>query len=210
MKKILIIDDDAVMRSNLRDILELENLQPVVAPDGRAGLLAAQRERPDLILCDVLMPGMDGHEVLAALRKDAATARTPFIFLTAKGENGDVRRGMNLGADDYLVKPVKAEDLLEAIAARLERAAQQGGFSADFSSPAPLEKLGLSAREAETLLWVAQGKTNFETCVILGVTISTVKKHLENIFAKLGVESRNAATLKALEALSRPGAGPPR
>lgn len=203
MKKILVIDDDAVMRSNLRDILEMENLQPVIAADGQAGLLAAKRESPDLILCDVLMPGMDGHEVLAALRKDAATARTPFIFLTAKGEHADVRAGMNLGADDYLVKPVKAEDLLEAIAARLERAQQQAGFNADFSSPAPLEQLGLSAREAEILLWVAQGKTNFETSVILDVAISTVKKHLENIFAKLGVESRNAATVKALEALSR-------
>lgn len=205
MKKILIIDDDPVMRSNLRDILEMENLRPVIAANGPAGLLAARNEAPDLILCDVLMPCMDGYDVLAALRKDAATARTPFIFLTAKGEHADVRAGMNLGADDYLVKPVKAEDLLEAIAARLERAQQQTGFNADFSSSAPLERLGLSGREAEILLWVAQGKTNFETGVILDVTVSTVKKHLENIFAKLGVESRNAATLKALEALSRGG-----
>jgi len=210
MKKILVIDDDPVMRSNLRDILELENLQPLIAVDGQAGLLAAQRETPDLILCDVLMPGMDGYGVLAALRRDAATARTPFIFLTAKGEHGDIRMGMNLGADDYLIKPVQAEDLLEAIAARLERAQQQAGFNPDFSSAAPLEKLGLSAREAEILLWVAQGKTNFETSIILNITVSTVKKHLENIFAKLGVESRNGATLKAIEALSRAEAGPMR
>ena len=128
---------------------------------------------------------------------DTATSRTPFIFLTAKRGHADVRTGMSLGADDYLVKPVRATDLVEAIAARRERAQQQSGFNADFSSAAPLEKLGLSAREAEILLRVAQGKTNFETSIILDVAVTTVKKHLDNIFTKLGVESRNAATLKA-------------
>jgi DNA-binding NarL/FixJ family response regulator len=207
MKSILVIDDDPVMRSNLRDILEMEDLNPVIARNGQEGLATVKRVLPDLILCDVLMPGFDGYEVLTALRADTATSRIPFIFLTAKGEHADVRTGMNLGADDYLVKPVRATDLLEAIAARLERAQQQSGFNADFSSAAPLEKLGLSAREAEILLWVAQGKTNFETSIILDVAVSTVKKHLENIFTKLGVESRNAATLKALEALSKGAAG---
>ena len=84
----------------------------------------------------------------------------------------------------------------------LERAQQHAGFKADFSSAAPLEKLGLSAREAEILLWVAQGKSNYETGVILNISPATVKKHLENIYGKLGVESRNAATLKALEILA--------
>lgn len=202
MKTILIIDDDPVMRGNLRDILELENFHPVLAPDGEAGVRAARQQPPDLILCDVMMPNMDGYAVLTALRMEPATARTPFIFLTAKGEHADIRIGMNLGADDYLVKPVRAEDLLEAIAARLERAQQQTGFHADFSSATPLENLGLSAREAEILLWVAQGKSNYEVSVILGVTVATVKKHLENIFTKLGVDSRNAATFRALETLS--------
>ena len=81
-------------------------------------------------------------------------------------------------------------------------AQQHAGFKADFSSAAPLEKLGLSAREAEILLWVAQGKSNYETGVILNISPATVKKHLENIYGKLGVESRNAATLKALEILA--------
>ena len=109
---------------------------------------------------------------------------------------------MNLGADDYLVKPVKVDDLLEAIAARLERAQQNGSFKADFKSAKPLEKLGLSAREAEILLWVAQGKSNFETGVILNISGATVKKHLEHIYEKLGVEGRNSAALRALEILA--------
>jgi DNA-binding NarL/FixJ family response regulator len=202
MKRILVIEDEPAMRSNLHDILELENFQPLLAANGLDGIAVAKHELPDLILCDVLMPEQDGHEVLAALRADTATARIPFIFLTAKGEHADIRAGMNLGADDYLVKPVRVDDLLEAIAARLERAQQQGGFNADFRSAKPLEQLGLSVREAEILLWVAQGKSNFETAVILNISAATVKKHLEHIYEKLGVEGRNAATLCALELLS--------
>jgi DNA-binding NarL/FixJ family response regulator len=202
MKRILIIEDEPAMRANLRDILEMENFAPLLAANGREGIAAAKRELPDLILCDMLMPEQDGHEVLEALRADPATARIPFVFLTAKGERNDVRAGMNLGADDYLVKPVRVKDLLDAIAARLERAQQQGGFKADFKSPAPLERLGLSPREAEILFWVAQGKTNFETSIILGISAATVKKHLEHIYEKLGVEGRTAATVRALEMLS--------
>ena len=202
MKKILVIEDEPAMRANLSDILEMENFQPLLAANGREGVALARRLLPDLILCDVLMPEQDGPAVLAALREDATTARIPFVFLTAKGEHADVRTGMNLGADDYLVKPVKVADLLEAIAARLERAQQHTGFAADFRSAVPLEQLGLSAREAEILLWVAQGKSNFETAVILGISTATVKKHLEHIYAKLGVEGRNAANLRALEVLS--------
>ena len=203
MKKILIIEDDPIVRNNLSDILELEGFQTLLAPQGRAGLATAQSTAPDLILCDVMMPEMDGHAALAALRADPATARIPFIFLTAKGEIADLRAGMNLGADDYLIKPVKTEELLEAIAARLVRAEQQTGLAADFSRPAPLERLGLSPREAEILLWVAQGKSNYEVGVILGISVATVKKHLEKVYAKLGVESRHAATLQAVEHLRR-------
>src|SRR5437868_786314 len=114
MKKILVIEDEPAMRANLRDILELEKFMPLTAANGREGIAVAKRELPDLILCDVVMPVQDGYEVLATLRADAATARIPFIFLTAKGERADVRSGMNLGADDYLVKPVRVHDLLDA------------------------------------------------------------------------------------------------
>ena len=202
MPKILIIEDEPNIRENLAEILEMEQHQPIAAPDGKIGVEMAKRERPDLILCDIMMPGLNGHGVLEAIRADAAIARIPFIFLTARGEHSDLRAGMNLGADDYLVKPVAIQDLLAAIEARLERASQQSGFNADFSSATPLESLGLSAREAEILLWVAQGKTNSEVGMILNISAATAKKHLEHIYDKLGVESRNAATLRALEVLS--------
>ena len=91
MTKILIIEDEPAMRANLADVLELEGFQPVTAANGREGVAVARCERPDLILCDVLMPELDGHGVLAALRNEPQTARIPFVFLTAKGERGDVR-----------------------------------------------------------------------------------------------------------------------
>jgi len=122
--KILVIEDEPEMRRNLVSILRLEKFQPIAAENGRIGVEAARRDKPYLILCDVMMPELDGHGVLAALRADAAMAAIPFIFLTAKGEKPDIRTGMNLGADDYLTKPVAKADLLAAITSRLARAAR--------------------------------------------------------------------------------------
>lgn len=208
MKKILVIEDQPEMRRNLLTILRLEKFAVVGAEDGRAGVRAAKAEKPDLIVCDVMMPDLDGHGVLRELREDPETRAIPFMFLTAKGEKTDQRAGMDLGADDYLVKPVSREDLLSAVQARLRRAEETAlqEFKPNFDSPEPLTRLGLSPRVAEVLLWVAQGKTNSDIGTILGISESTVKKHLMEIFQALGVETRSAATLRALEALSsRPG-----
>ena len=201
MITLLLIEDEETMRDLTATALELEGYRVHQAADGRAGIASARRHRPDLILCDVMMPGMDGYEVLAALRSDSALSRIPFIFLTAKGEKKDLRQGMVSGADDYLTKPVALDDLLAAIRARLERHSERAPKSPDFSNPEPLLALGLTPKESEVLLWVAQGKSNSEVALILGITEATIKKHLENIFGKLGVEKRGAASLIALEAL---------
>lgn len=208
MPKILVIEDEPEMRRNLLTILKLERFNALGAENGCLGLELARREKPDLILCDVMMPELDGYGVLRGLRADAVTVTTPFIFLTAKGEKPDIRAGMNLGADDYLIKPVGKSDLLSAISARLRRQQQQAQqeFKPNFDSCEPLLTLGLTARAAEVLLWVAQGKTNADIATILGISESTVKKHLLEVFAKLGVETRSAATLRALEVLNSPAA----
>lgn len=205
MKKILVIEDESEMRRNLLAILKLEKFHGMGAENGKVGVELARREKPDLILCDVMMPELDGHGVLRALRDDSATAAIPFIFLTAKGEKRDVRDGMGLGADDYLTKPVVKADLLAAINARLARAAQltTNEFKPDFSSAEPLvTQLGLTPRVAEVLLWAAQGKTNSEIASILGISESTVKKHMIDVLQIVGVETRTAASLRALEILS--------
>ena len=204
MKKILVIEDEPEMRRNITTLLRYYNYEPVAAENGRVAVEMARREKPDLILCDVMMPELDGYGVLHALQSDPSLARIPFIFLTAKGEKDDLRSGMNLGADDYLTKPVVNADLVRAIESRLRRAEQQTKreFKPDFSSAAPLMQLGLTPRAAEALLWLAQGKTNSDIAVILGITESTVKKHVQEMFEKLGVETRGAATVRALEALN--------
>ena len=206
MRKILIIEDEPEMRRNITALLRYHEYEPIEAANGRKGIEAARREKPDLVLCDVMMPELDGHGVLQALQQDDDLALIPFIFLTAKGEKDDLRSGMNLGADDYLTKPVANADLIRAIEARLRRSQQQAKreFKPDFSSTKPLLKLGLTARATETLLWLAQGKTNPDIAIILGITESTVKKHVQEIFEKLGVETRGAAAVRALEVLSSP------
>jgi len=204
MKKILIIEDEPEMRRNITSLLRFYGYDPVAAENGRAGIEVARREKPDLVLCDVMMPEMDGYGVLSALQSDAGLARIPFIFLTAKGEKDDLRSGMDQGADDYLTKPVVNADLVRAIESRLRRSEQQmkREFKPDFSSAAPLLQFGLTPRAAEALLWLSQGKTNSDIAAILGITESTVKKHVQEMFEKLGVETRGAATVRALEALN--------
>lgn len=211
MKKILVIEDEPQMRNNICTILKMEGFAFVAADNGRKGVELAKKESPDLILCDVMMPGLDGYGVLEALREDKLAFGVPFIFLTAKGEPADFRAGMNLGADDYLTKPVSAGELLAAINARFQRQKEQERsalenveFKPNFDSSKPLESLGLTPREAQGLLWVAQGKSNADITTILGMSEGTAKKHLEHIFEKLGIESRNAATLRAIEVLSAP------
>lgn len=206
MRKILVIEDEPEMRRNITALLRYHDYETIEAENGRRGVELARREKPNLILCDVMMPELDGHGVLQALQQDAGLALIPFIFLTAKGDKDDLRSGMNLGADDYLTKPVANKDLVNAIKARLRRAELQANreFKPDFSSFEPLLTFGLTPRAAETLLWLAQGKTNPDIATILGISESTVKKHLLEIFQALGVETRSAATLRALEVLNSP------
>lgn len=121
MKKILLIEDNTEVRENTSEIISLANYDVVVAENGKVGVELAQKEKPDLIICDIMMPELDGYGVLHILSKKPETAGIPFIFLTAKTEKTDVRKGMNLGADDYLTKPFDDTELLNAIEVRLKR-----------------------------------------------------------------------------------------
>ncbi|MBE9207108.1 EAL domain-containing response regulator [Nostoc sp. LEGE 06077] len=123
MIKILVIEDEESVRENLLDLLEAEDFKTIAAANGRTGVDLAFAEAPDLILCDMMMPEIDGYGVLTALRQDPLTATIPFIFLTAKSAKSDFRQGMDMGADDYLTKPFTRAELLGAIMNRLERQA---------------------------------------------------------------------------------------
>jgi len=122
-KTILVIEDERALLANLLKILNYSGFQTISAEDGLTGVLLAKSYLPDLIVCDILMPYLDGYGVLTELRQDLATMKIPFIFLSAKADRSDIRFGMNLGADDYLTKPFTSHELIEAISARLTKQA---------------------------------------------------------------------------------------
>ncbi len=123
MTTILVIEDDEIIRSNVLDLLTAEGFSAIGAENGLVGVRAAREHLPGLIICDIMMPELDGYGVLAALRQDPVTSTIPFIFLTAKAGWADLRHGMALGADDYLTKPFTRKELLQAIDTRLARQA---------------------------------------------------------------------------------------
>lgn len=121
MEKILIIEDNKDVRENTEELLKLSQYSVLTAANGKIGVEKAKSFKPDIIICDIMMPEMDGYNVLRTLALDSSTSSIPFIFLTAKTDRADVRMGMNLGADDYLTKPFEEHELLQAIASRLKK-----------------------------------------------------------------------------------------
>lgn len=123
-KKILVIEDTESLREDILEIIECLNFEAIGAENGMIGVQLAEEHLPDLIICDVMMPKLDGYGVFKNLKNNQKTARIPFIFLTAKADKKDIRQGMNLGADDYLTKPFSIDDLQDAIQARLDKKAE--------------------------------------------------------------------------------------
>jgi CRP/FNR family cyclic AMP-dependent transcriptional regulator len=121
MKKILLIEDNEDIRNNTAEILELSNYKVITAANGKTGVELAIKHVPDLIICDIMMPVLDGYGVLHAVHKNEAIKNTPFIFLTAKTDRTDIRKGMELGADDYITKPFTGTELLNAVDSRIKR-----------------------------------------------------------------------------------------
>lgn len=147
-KKIVLIEDNLEMRENIQEILELADYDVASAENGKIGVDLIKSEKPDLILCDIMMPELDGYGVLHMISRNPETAAIPFIFLTAKSEREDFRKGMNLGADDYLTKPFDDVQLLNAVDQRMKRIEQlskefdrsEGGLN-DFIDNSGIETL---------------------------------------------------------------------
>jgi YesN/AraC family two-component response regulator len=138
MTKVLVIEDEAETRGIFLDSLEAEGFEAIGAKNGLVGVQKALENLPDLVLCDIMMPELDGYGVLSTLRQDPTTAMIPFIFLTGKASKAELRQGMNLGADDYLTKPSTVEDLLGAIATRLQKQAAIKEYYANLSQQIPV------------------------------------------------------------------------
>ncbi len=156
MKTILVIEDNRDVRENIAEILELASYQVLQAANGKEGIATARQTRPDLILCDIMMPDLDGFGVLHILGEDAALAKVPFVFLTARARQVDFRIGMDLGADDYLTKPFKDLSLLNAVAMRLRKSEREQSTDLD-----KLMQALLNETDAQEALCVHYPTTHF-------------------------------------------------
>ncbi len=282
--RVLVVDDTPANLSLLLDALSDAKHEVLVAESGRSALNLLEHATPDLILLDLVMPGMDGIATCRKIRERPETADIPILFMTAVDEPAQKLRAFEVGALDYITKPVYPPEVLARVAAHLQltflrrnladelalrveaenqlkqsldravvltdasrrivfstrlaedllhkhfpqrdghlpsEAELATGFNVrrlaetgrddlisyilsergDPPGPAALMKLGITTREAEVLYWMAQGKSNPDIATILGASVRTVHKHVEHIFQKLGVETRNAATLTAIEVL---------
>lgn len=150
MKRILVIEDETQVRENIQQILEFSDFEVISAAEGNSGLKLAKAHTPDLIICDIMMPGMDGYGVLKALRQEPTTETIPVIFLTAKADRADLRQGMELGADDYLTKPFENSELLRAVKSRLERQSVLQQHTIDISQQAQQLKQDLLTQQQST------------------------------------------------------------
>ena len=150
MKRILIIEDETQVRENIQQILEFSDFEVISAAEGASGLKLAKAHTPDLIICDIMMPGLDGYGVLNALRQEPTTETIPVIFLTAKADRTDLRQGMELGADDYLTKPFGNSELVRAVESRLTRQAILQQQTIDISQQAQKLKQDLLTQQQST------------------------------------------------------------
>jgi YesN/AraC family two-component response regulator len=215
-KKILVIEDDAMTRRIFIDGLDAEGFNTIGAENGLVGIQQAKQHLPDLVICDIVMPGMDGYSVLNRLRQDPVTAVIPFIFLSGRETKADFRKGMELGADDYVTKPSTVGELLRAIAIRLEKKATLQDWYATNSLPAskPLSSNQNSSVDPKSIFpCVAQLKEVFdfiEANYHQGITLSDVAEavgyspaYLTNFVGKQTGQTVNCWIVKRRMAAAR-------
>jgi DNA-binding NarL/FixJ family response regulator len=195
MYSILIIENDAPISKNMQLILEIEGFDVRIASDGQSGITMLREMRPDLILCDIMMPDMDGHSVLGTLKKEYELSDIPFIFVSAMGDRTEIRRGMSAGADDYLPKPFSKEELVSAVIGRMHRleTIRQRSLNSAFREEQTILRERITDREREVLKLVGHGVTSKEIATCLGISFRTVEAHRTNLMSKL--DATNAAKL---------------
>ncbi len=196
-KTILIIEDDNHLRANMALILSMEGYRVTVADNGATGLAMLRRNRPDMILCDILLPEKNGFEVFETIKKNPFLAKIPFLFISALNEPQQIRQGMVMGADDYLGKPFSREELITTVAARLDRVAALGALvsedGVDAMADSSKRLRQITRREREVLILVARGFTSKAIAAALEISYRTVEVHRSKLMKKLG--ATNATSL---------------
>jgi DNA-binding NarL/FixJ family response regulator len=201
-KRLLVVDDDPNLVLLVKDYLEFRGYEVVAASNGLEALEVMRRLTPDLIICDVMMPEMDGYTFVQTLRSDRATDWIPVIFLSARGQTADRVRGLNTGADAYLVKPFEPEELVAQVEATLKRTERllqmQGG--APVQPVIQLDReVELTPTETKVLQYVARGMSNREIAEVMGVSQRTIESHVSNMLSKTGLHNRTELARWAIE-----------
>ncbi|MDS3859632.1 response regulator transcription factor [Thermosynechococcaceae cyanobacterium BACA0444] len=202
-KTLLLVDDDPNLVLLVQDYLELKGYRVLTAAQGREALQVLKHETPDMIICDVMMPEMDGYHFVRHVREQENIKWLPVLFLSAKGQTEDRVMGLNTGADVYMVKPFEPEELVAQIEASLkqsERVKQLQAANLEVPGPLPLpEGIELTPTETKVLRLVAQGLANKDIANQLVVSQRTVESHVSNMLGKTGLTNRTELARWALD-----------
>ncbi|MGF1600420.1 MAG: response regulator transcription factor [Thermosynechococcaceae cyanobacterium] len=201
--KLLLIDDDPNLILLVKDYLELRGYEVVTAKNGREALRVLEQDLPSLIICDVMMPEMDGYSFVKRVRENPQTNWLPVLFLSAKGQIQDRVTGLNTGADVYMVKPFEPDELVAQIEASLKQTArmqqqQNAPIEGEVSINVPFD-VDLTPTEQKVIQLVAKGMSNREIAASLSVSQRTVESHVSNMLGKTGLSNRTELARWAIE-----------
>ncbi|MBD1911202.1 MULTISPECIES: response regulator transcription factor [unclassified Leptolyngbya] len=202
-KRLLLIDDDPNLILLVKDYLEFRGYQVDTAENGQEALDLLQGETPDMIICDVMMPQMDGYSFVEHVRKDPRTSWIPVLFLSAKGQSQDRVKGLNIGADVYMVKPFEPEELVAQVESSLKQASrliqrQDKGMDSAPKIQVPFD-VELTPTELRVVQYVARGMANREIAEELNVSQRTIESHVSNMLGKTGLHNRTELARWAIE-----------
>jgi len=202
-KRLLLIDDDPNLILLVKDYLEFRGYEVMTAENGREALEVLERDIPDMIICDVMMPEMDGYSLENHVREDPRTSWIPVLFLSAKGQSQDRVKGLNTGADVYMVKPFEPEELVAQVEAALKQAARiaerpSKGMENGPKIQGPFD-VELTPTELRVVQFVARGMANREIADELNVSQRTIESHVSNMLGKTGLHNRTELARWAIE-----------
>lgn len=201
-KRLLLIDDDPNLILLVKDYLEFRGYEVITAENGREALEVLENDVPDMIVCDVMMPEMDGYDFVSNIRENERTSWIPVLFLSAKGQAQDRIKGLNVGADVYMVKPFEPEELVAQVEASLKQAfrRQQSNDGGDNESKIQVPfDVHLTQTEMKVVQFVARGLANKNIADELNVSQRTVESHVSNMLGKTGLHNRTELARWAIE-----------
>ena len=201
-KRLLLIDDDPNLILLVRDYLEFRGYEVLTADNGKEALYLLSLSLPDMIVCDIMMPEMDGYALIESVRQDPRTSWIPVLFLSARGQSQDRIKGLNLGADVYMVKPFEPEELVAQVESSLKQTnrlllhTDSTDDSSSIQVPASVE---LTPTELKVVQLVARGLANREIAIQMNVSQRTIESHVSNMLGKTGLSNRTELARWAIE-----------